>query len=49
MLEAQSDIKINEARHADGEEISKDDEPQLIGELKTAMNIDMNINSSSDH
>jgi len=35
MLEAQSNIKkINEARHADGEEekISKeDDEPQLMG------------------
>ena len=44
--------KINEARHADGEEkISKeDDEPQLMGEAKTAMNdvIDMNVKSSSD-
>ena len=52
MLEAQSNIKkINEARHADGEEkISKDDEPQLMGEAKTAMNdvIDMNVKSSSD-
>jgi len=51
MLEAQSNVKkINEARHADHEEkISKDDEPQLMGEAKTAMNvIDMNINSFSD-
>ena len=53
ILEAQSNIKINEARHADGEEekISKeDDEPQLMGEAKTAMNdvIDMNVKSSSD-
>ena len=53
MLEAQSNIKkINEARHADGEEkISKeDDKPQLMGEAKTAMNdvIDMNVKSSSD-
>jgi len=51
MLEAQSNIKINEVRHADGEEkISEDDEPQLMGEAKTAMNdvIDMSIKSSSD-
>jgi len=52
MLEAQSNVKkINEARHADHEEkISKDDEPQLMGEAKTAMNdiVDMNVNSSSD-
>jgi len=52
MSEAQSNIKkINEARHADGEEkISKDDEPRLMGEAKTAMNdiIDMNVKSSSD-
>ena len=51
MLEAQSNIKINEARHADGEEeISKDDKPQLMGEAKTAMIdiIDVNVKSSSD-
>ena len=52
MLEAQSNTKkINEVRHADREEkISKDDEPQLMGEAKTAMNdvIDMNVKSSSD-
>jgi len=50
MLEAKSNIKINEARYADGEEISKDDEPQLMGEAKTATNdvIDMNVKSSSD-
>jgi len=50
MLEAQSNIKINEARYADHEDgkISKDDQPQLMGEAKTAMNvIDMNVNSSS--
>ena len=44
--------KISEARRADHDEekISKDDEPQLMGEAKTAMNdiIDMNVNSSSD-
>ena len=51
-LEALSNVKkINEARQADGkeEEVSKeDDEPQLIGEAKTAMNdvLDMNTNSS---
>jgi len=50
IMEAQSNIKFSEARHADGEEISKDDEPQLIGEAKTAMIdvIDMNVKSSSD-
>ena len=51
MLEAQSNIKkINEAKHADGEKISKDDEPQLMGEAKTAMNniTDVNIKSFSD-
>ena len=39
----------NEARQADGkeEEVSKeDDEPQLIGEAKTAMNDVINTNSS---
>ena len=52
-LEALANVKkINEARQADGEEeqISKeDDEPQLIGEAKTAMNdvLDMNTNSSN--
>jgi len=50
MLEAQSNTKnINEARHADHEKISKDDEPQLMGEAKTAMDIiDMSVNSSSN-
>ena len=51
-LEALSNVKkINEARQADGEEeqVNKeDDEPQLIGEAKTAMSdvLDMNTNSS---
>ena len=51
-LEALSNVKkINEARQADGkeEEASKeDDEPQLIGEAKTAMNdvLDMNTNAT---
>ena len=54
MLEAQSNIKkINEARHADGEEekISKEDnDPQLMGEARTAMDdvADMNVKSSTD-
>ena len=54
MLEAQSSIrKINEARQADGEQemVSKeDDDPQLIGEAKNAMNkvFDMNVNSGDD-
>ena len=53
MLKAQSNIKtINEARQADGEEekVSKhDDDPQLMGEAKTAMNdvLDMNVNSGN--
>ena len=47
MLAARSNVKqINEARQADGEEkLSKeDDDPQLIGEAKTAMHdvLDMN-------
>ena len=50
MLEVQSNIKkINEARHANGKEekVNKDDDPQLMGEAKTAMNdmFDMNVNS----
>ena len=51
-LEALSNVKkINEARQADGEEeqVNKeDDEPQLIGEAKTAMSdvLDLNTNSS---
>ena len=51
MLEAQSNIKkINEARYANGKEekVNKeDDDPQLMGEAKTAMNdmFDMNVNS----
>ena len=48
-LEAQSNIKINEARLANGKErVSKeDDDPKLMGEAKTAMNdmFDMNVNS----
>ena len=54
MLEAQSNIKkINEARHAEGEEekISKEDnDPQLMGEARTAMDdvVDMNVKSSTD-
>ena len=50
MLEAQSNIKqINEARLASGpeERVNKnDDDPQLMGEAKTAMNdvFDMNVN-----
>ena len=50
MLEAQSNIKkINEARHADGEEekISKEDnDPQLMGEARTAMDDVADIMSS---
>ena len=48
MLQARANIKqINDARQADGEEqkISKqDDDPQLLGEAKTAMKelFDMN-------
>ena len=43
--------KINEARQVDGEEVEvnkEDDEPQLMGEAKTAMNdvLDMNTNST---
>ena len=41
MLEAQSNIKqINEARFASGpeERVNKNDDPQLMGEAKTAMN-----------
>ena len=51
LLEAQSNIKqINEARLASGpeERVNKnDDDPQLMGEAKTAMNdvLDMNVNS----
>ena len=51
MLEAQSNIKqINEARLASGpeERINKnDDDPQLMGKAKTAMNdvFDINVNS----
>ena len=52
MLEAQSNIKINEARLANGKEerVSKDDDPQLMGEVKTAMNdmFDMNVNSCDE-
>ena len=54
MLEAQSSIrKINEARQADGEQemVNKeDDDPQLIGEAKNAMDevFDMNVNSGDD-
>ena len=54
MLEVQSSIKaINEARQADGEEgkVSKhDNDPQLMGEAKTAMNdvFDKNVNSGND-
>ena len=54
MLEAQSNIKkINEARLANGKEekVSKeDDDPQLMGEAKTAMNdmFDMNVNSCDE-
>ena len=50
MLEAQSNIKkINESRLTNGKEqrVSKeDDDPQLMGEAKTAMNdmFDMNVN-----
>ena len=54
MLEAQSNIKkINEAKLANGKEerVSKeDDDPQLMGEAKTAM-IDMfkmNVNSCEE-
>ena len=52
MLAAQSNVKrINEARQAEGQEekISREDEdPQLIGEAKTAMTdvLDMNTSSS---
>ena len=54
MLDAQSKIKeINEARQADGEEkrVSKEDnDPQLMGEAKTAMHdmADMIMNHSSN-
>ena len=49
MLQTQASIKkINDARQADGEEhkISKDDEPQLMGEARAAMKelFDMNTN-----
>ena len=52
LLEGQSNIKnINKAGHADGEEkIKKDDEPQLMGQVKTARNdiIGINVKWSSD-
>ena len=46
LLEGQSNIKnINKAGHADGEEkIKKDDEPQLMGQVKTARNDIIGIN-----
>ena len=50
-MAAQSNVRqINEARQAEGQEekVSKDDDdPQLIGEAKTAMN-DINTSSFSD-
>ena len=50
MLAARSNIKvINEARQAESpeEKVSKDDDPQLIGEAKMAMNdvVDLGANS----
>ena len=53
ILDAQSKIKeINEARQADGEEkrVNKDNDPQLMGEAKTAMRdmADIIVNHSSD-
>ena len=53
MLEAQSNIKINEARLANGKEEKvsmEDDDPQLMGEAKTAMNdmFDMNVKSCDE-
>ncbi len=49
MLEAQSNIKqINEARHADGQEVSKpDDDPHLMGEAKMAMDDVLHMNDNS--
>ena len=50
MLKAQSNIlKINEARQADGveEKVNKeDDDPQLMGEAKTAMKVVVEMNNS---
>ena len=50
MLKAQSNIKkINEARQADGveEKVNKeDDDPQLMGEAKTAMKEVVEMNNS---
>ena len=51
MLAAASNVKkINEARQKDGEEekVEEDDDPQLIGEAKTAMTdvLTMNVNTS---
>ena len=51
MLAAASNVKkINDARQKDGEEekVEEDDDPQLIGEAKTAMTdvLTMNVNSS---
>ena len=50
MLKAQSNIKnINEARQSDGveEKVNKeDDDPQLIGEAKTAMKEVVEMNNS---
>ena len=51
MLAAQSNVRqINEARQAEGQEekVDKDDDdPQLIGEARTAMNDVVDINASS--
>ena len=52
ILDAQSKTEINEARKADGEEkrVNKeDDDPQLMGEAKTAMHdmADMLVNNST--
>ena len=53
-LDAQLKItKINKARQADGEEKqvhNEDNDPQLIGEAKTAMHdmLDITVNHSSD-
>ena len=53
MLKAQSNIKkINEARQADGieEKVSKeDDDPQLMGEAKTAMTEVVEINANKNN
>ena len=51
MLAAASNVKkINDAGQKDGEEekVEEDDDPQLIGEAKTAMTdvLTMNVNSS---